>query len=140
HALLRGEPMAGARDGRAGSKPLAGNRPFASSQPLEQAARVTAPLAPSAGGASYSTGGPAGDGYASTTARPSGLPPDFHTIFAETEYMLWRRDEEANGAAASSSFEQVRTDTLARSAAIVPPVLRQQGGTMDDTDARAAIN
>ncbi len=130
-ALLQGEPLAGTRDGRASStsKPMAGARPFASSQPLEQAARVTGPLAPSPG-----------DGYSSTTARPSGLPPDFHTIFAETEYMLWSRDEEANSAAGSPSFEQVRTDTIARSAAIVPPVLREQGGSMDDTDARAAIN
>lgn len=131
-ALLQGELLAGARDGRDGrasSKPLAGARPFASSQPLEQAARVTGPLAPLPG-----------DGYSSTTARPSGLPPDFHTIFAETEYMLWSRDEEANGAAGSPSFEQAHTDTVARAAAIVPPVLREQGGSMDDTDARAAIN
>jgi len=131
-ALLQGEPLAGARDGRddrASSKPLAGARPFASSQPLEQAARVTGPLAPLPS-----------DSYSSTTARPSGLPPDFHTIFAETEYMLWSRDEEAKGAAGSPSFEQARTDTVARAAGIVPPVLREQGGSMDDTDARAAIN
>ncbi|HZC76604.1 MAG TPA: DUF6584 family protein, partial [Ktedonobacterales bacterium] len=142
-ALLQGEPMAGARDGRddrASSKPLAGARPFASSQPLEQAARVTGPLAPLPSGAAYSTGRPTGEGYSSTTARPSGLPPDFHTIFAETEYMLWSQDEEASGAAGSPSFEQARTDTVARAAAIVPPVLREQGGSMDDTDARAAIN
>jgi hypothetical protein len=68
------------------------------------------------------------------------LPPDFHTIFAETEYMLWGHDESGNPGTPAGYQERSRTDTFAHSAVVVPPVLREQGGSFDDTESRVAIN
>lgn len=92
-------------------------------------------------------------------ALPGVLPPNFHTIFAETEYMLWNREgeesQERQTAVAPPASEPPRTgpqagtvppppgtngDTTAHMTAVVPPALRQAGMTMDDTEARAAIN
>ena len=93
--------------------------------------------------------------------RTSALPPDFHTIFAETEYMLWGQDQDqydrtgftaANVPAASAApaatadgtaplpQEPARGDPFARSSVFVPPAMRQQGGGLDETETRAAIN
>ncbi len=111
------------------SQPL---RPAAASQPLQPsspaprpAAQQTQPLAPEP----------------SAQARPANLPPDFHTIFAETEYMLWGHDDETVGrvAAISRANGQPRPDTFAGSSIFLPPAF-QQGSPLDDTEARAAIN
>lgn len=139
YALLTGEAPGSARDGRVASAPLAAGVP---GQPLEQAVRTPGPVSAPLNGPQYSTGGPSLETY-TATARPSALPPDFHTIFAETEYMLWSRDEEAARAAGTdtSAFDRSRVaDPFARSTLFVPPVLREQGGALEDTEARAAIN
>jgi tetratricopeptide (TPR) repeat protein len=88
----------------------------------------------------YPTGGPIPDGIAASAGRPSALPPDFRTIFAETEYMLWSRDEDAASTGKVPAFERSRVDPFARSTSFVPPVLREQGSSLEDTEARAAIN
>jgi tetratricopeptide (TPR) repeat protein len=97
-------------------------------------------------------------------SRVTAIPRDFHEIFAETEFMIWgREDEEAqaramqghagpasatgatstppNGAPTDSvpAFERSRTDRFERSTGIVPPALAGAEGSMDDTEARAAI-
>lgn len=119
--------------------PQAMGRPSVRSLPLGGAPAepaterlTTPPMSPGTGPLTQSTH--------TTAARGSALPPDFHTIFAETEYMLWGRDE-AGGEAAMSGFQdRPRTDTFAHSAVVVPPVLREQGGSFEDTEARAALN
>ncbi|MGH2487534.1 MAG: hypothetical protein ACRDHE_16150, partial [Ktedonobacterales bacterium] len=96
--------------------------------------RLTTPTAPPP------RTGPLTQSSVSTTARTSALPPDFHTIFAETEYMLWGHDDSGNPGTPASYQERQRTDTFAHSAVVVPPVLREQGGTFDDTESRVAMN
>ncbi|WIG57730.1 MAG: hypothetical protein OJF49_000475 [Ktedonobacterales bacterium] len=94
-----------------------------------------------------------------STSRPSALPDGFHNIFAETEYMLWGRDDDESArrpvppvaaqpaaapepvvppAPAQSTPEPA--DMFARSGVIVPPALREQATGLDETEARAAIN
>lgn len=99
-----------------------------------------------------------------STSRPSALPDGFHNIFAETEYMLWGRDDGESSrhpvppAAAQPAAAQPAAapesvvppppaqstpelaDTFARSGVIVPPALREQATRLDETEARAAIN
>ena len=84
--------------------------------------------------------GPLSQSTHTTAARSSALPPDFHTIFAETEYMLWGRDESGGEVLHGAYQERPRTDTFSHSAVVVPPVLREQGGSFDDTEARVALN
>lgn len=109
--------------------------PTATSQPLNEppAQRSTDTARPQV------PSGPA----ASTQPRPTNLPPDFHTIFAETEYMLWGHDDETVGrmpTVSGAGGTQPRPDSLAGSSVFVPPALQQQGTPLDDTEARAAIN
>lgn len=119
-------------------------QPAAASQPLPQREPTAAPSRPQTQSQPLHqpTAGPAPTPAASTQARPANLPPDFHTIFAETEYMLWGHDEETVGRvrAISGAAGQPHTDSLADATAFVPPALQQQGGPLDDTEARAAIN
>ena len=136
-ALLFGDEVAPATDQVA--KPANG-RPSVRSLPLGAGAeaepateRLTTP--PVASGT-----GPLSQSTHTTAARASALPPDFHTIFAETEYMLWGRDESGGEASPPRYQERPRTDTFSHSAVVVPPVLREQGGTFDDTEARVALN
>lgn len=117
-------------------------RPVAASQPLysppmQRSATESQPLAPAAGPRSHPLS-PA----ASTQPRPTNLPPDFHTIFAETEYMLWGREEETMGRvpAFPGANGQQRPESFGGSVVFMPPALQQQGGPLDDTEARAAIN
>ncbi len=136
-ALLFGEP----RFTRATGAPIDTRRPTGS-QPLSR------PAAPASG---------PHDGRAQAgPTPPSALPPDFHTIFAETEYMLWNREEDEALARQAEATQQATAalpaapgsgpapaapgDTTGRMAAFVPPAMRQAGMTMDETEARAAIN
>lgn len=136
-ALLFGEP----RFTRSTGIP-ADTRLPTSSQPLNR------PPAPASG--------PRDGRVSSGPSQSSALPPDFHTIFAETEYMLWNREDDealarqaalaqqATGALPAApgagSGTTVTGDTTARMAAFVPPAMRQAGMTMDETEARAAVN
>ncbi|MGZ3598930.1 MAG: tetratricopeptide repeat protein [Ktedonobacterales bacterium] len=135
------------------------------SQPMGQtngAAMGTGPLPGSITSGSVSTAGPPANG------RSSALPPDFHSIFAETEYMLWGREDERSGhtranpavppgafgapAAPGSgilppianNLDRARVDPqsslFGRPAPFVPPAMREQGFNMEETEARAAIN
>jgi tetratricopeptide (TPR) repeat protein len=96
-------------------------------------------------------------------SRVTAIPRDFHQIFAETEFMIWSREQEeaqARGALAAGPqdsgepgqpaefpasadsappLERSRTDRFERSTVIVPPALAGSEGAMDDTEARAAI-
>ncbi len=79
------------------------------------------------------------------------LPPNFHDIFSETEYMIWGPDEETGrlpameaGSPAVARPEAPRVEPFARSAQtatpFVPPALMAQSGNLEDTESRAAIN
>jgi tetratricopeptide (TPR) repeat protein len=82
-------------------------------------------------------------------SRSAPVPPSFHEIFAETEFMLWGRDEEdrsQNGgnqspssASSTDIFGASRVDRFERSTVIVPPALADSHGGIEDTEARAAI-
>lgn len=159
-ALLLGEP----RPVRPPSVPLArsapSHGPAARSQPNSGpvASRAGSPLSQPLAGA----GNPP-----PAQAQPSALPPDFHTIFAETEYMLWGRDEDDPTAATAAlsgptpagptgppgapparagsappgapAPPTARGDTSARLAAVIP-ALQQQGASLDETEVRAKVN
>ena len=164
-ALLFGEPRFTRPTGAPADPRAPTGRPAVRSQPVASQPRGD-PYAPSPG----SPGSPAGP-YpmppspmpGPSPTRPGALPPDFHTIFAETEYMLWDREDEeprarqAGGAAPRPGQPPqtgplpplaggvppapgVNSDTTAHMAAFVPPAMRQAGMTMDETEARAAIN
>ncbi len=127
------------------SRPLvdqSASRPVNPSQPM----RAPAPSAPLVPPRQQTTAAP----------RPSVLPTDFHNMFAETEYMLWDRDETEKRAAIgrlpgsagsiplNGSDEPplvARPPDRARpSSSLVPPALRDQGFRLEETEARAAIN
>jgi len=74
--------------------------------------------------------------------HPSKLPPNFDKIFAETRNMLWDDEENEAGErrAQETPFERSRADMFARSNMFIPPVLREHGASLDDTETRAAIN
>ncbi len=88
--------------------------------------------------------------------RASALPPDFHSMFAETEYMLWSREDTEKhealdmgrvGRGFTPPFGPTRAGELppglergTPSSALVPPALREQGFSLEETEARAAIN
>ncbi len=105
---------------------VAGAMNGSTSQPITQSRTPTAQPSPSA---SLTT-----DTAAETAVRPSTLPADFRTIFAETEYMLWSREDEATQSPTGAM------PAFARSTTFVPPALRDQGADLEDTEARAAIN
>ena len=81
-----------------------------------------------------------------SASRPTSgnLPPDFHSIFTETEYMLWGKDSGEHprpatggrtaplGAPAIDPFRQA-PDTM-------PPAMREQGMSLQDTESRQALN
>jgi tetratricopeptide (TPR) repeat protein len=77
--------------------------------------------------------------------RGTSLPANFRNIFAETEYMLWGKETDDLG-----DISRVPTgglpnlpnaaDQFGRSNVYVPPVLRDQGVNLDDTEARTSIN
>jgi tetratricopeptide (TPR) repeat protein len=138
--LLFGEDALGATVATDQAAALATGRPSVHSLPLNGAGaepateRLTTPTAPPP------RTGPLTQSSVSTAARTSALPPDFHTIFAETEYMLWGHDESGNPGTPAGYQERSRTDTFAHSAVVVPPALREQGGGFDDTESRVAMN
>lgn len=193
--LLLGPEPQQAYDGRPTTAPLAQSnlqamqsQRFAQSQPLQapmqasmqasmQAQRVASASQPLAqpNAADMGTGplpgsitsGPAMPASAPANGRSQALPPDFHSIFAETEYMLWGREDERSGrtranpavppgafgapAAPGSgilppianNLDRSRVEPqppFARAGGFVPPVLRDQGFNMEETEARAAIN
>jgi tetratricopeptide (TPR) repeat protein len=159
HALVLGEDLAPVP--RAARSPSANRtdegRPRSQALADQPTAHIAAQSQPLPSPQSLS-----GDGRLMPPAaqgRTSVLPPDFHTIFAETEYMLWGQDQydrtgftAANLPAASTSPAATadgtgplaqgptRGDSFARSSVFVPPALRQQSGGLDETEARAAIN
>lgn len=75
--------------------------------------------------------------------RGSALPANFRSMFAETEYMLWGKENDDFGEmsrALPPASGNIPTDQFARSNVFVPPVLRDQGVGMDETEARTSIN
>ncbi len=83
-------------------------------------------------------------------SRTTSISPSFHQIFAETEFMLWGRDDDdghqANGVpvvpagAPPDPFERSRAgERFERSTVIVPPALAGSEGGVEDTESRAAI-
>ncbi|HEU5440939.1 MAG TPA: tetratricopeptide repeat protein [Ktedonobacterales bacterium] len=157
-ALLLGEP----RPVRPPSAPLARSTP--SHGPAARSQPSSGPVA-SRAGAPFSQPLTGAGNPPQAQPQPSALPPDFHTIFAETEYMLWGRDEDdPTGATAALSAPAgpngppvappamagsappgvpipptARGDTSARLAAVIP-ALQQQGGSLDETEVRAKVN
>jgi tetratricopeptide (TPR) repeat protein len=123
--------------------------PTTGSQP---APVVTGPFVPSAP-ATAPVAAAQGQSGQATTAAPlrSNVSGNLRSIFAETEFMLWSRDEDdvvapPAGALPTQSpilppdpFEGSRVERFERSTVIVPPALAQSGGSMEDTEARAAI-
>src|SRR5579859_31289 len=114
---------------------------FTPSQPLAPRAPHTTgalppPAAPGMSPAAYATNVPA--------SRPNGLPPDFHRIFSETKDMLWHDDAEGQETQSRlpgvQAFERSRVDPFARSQVVMPPALMDANGSLEDTEARLAIN
>ena len=116
------------------SQPAAPQPRAPASQPLAPASQ---PLAPAtAAPAAYATGAPA--------ARSNALPPDFHRIFSETRNMLWSDEMEAQETQGriprAPAFDRSRADPFAHSQVVIPPALMNQGGSLEDTEARLSIN
>src|SRR5262249_45659650 len=106
----------------------------ANAQPLPAASPSSGALP----GAAYATGGP----LSAPTSRPSALPADFRNIFAETEYMLWSREETDKLETVKmprtpaeppppASEPPGRMERAGASANLVPPVLREQGFNLE---------
>ena len=85
-------------------------------------------------------------------SRSGALPPDFHSIFAETEFMLWGRDDDdaaapvvaAPAPAAPSTpllgAELPIDDQLERARPTSPPPdFGRPDGGLEDTESRAAV-
>jgi tetratricopeptide (TPR) repeat protein len=136
-----------------GDRPLPGAN--GASRPLAQSRTTGASPIPSSGTGSRPampltvTDGPAmpPPGSRQPAAR------DFRTMFAETEYMLWGRETEempslprqprpaaSADAAGPAARAQAGTGGLDRASTFVPPVLRDQGFNLEETEARVAIN
>src|SRR5262249_55426222 len=100
------------------SRPLVDQRTqlpsSSSSQPLSGASPGAAAPGP------FETGGP----LSSSSSRPSALPADFRSIFAETEYMLWSREETEKRRA----VEAPRPPTEARSSPLPEPPRVERAG------------
>jgi tetratricopeptide (TPR) repeat protein len=90
----------------------------------------------------------AGSSPESEQQRGTALPANFRNIFAETEYMLWGKETDEMGEVSRAPTgglsnlpnTAAREDQFARSNVYVPPVLRDQGVNLDDTEARTSIN
>jgi tetratricopeptide (TPR) repeat protein len=90
----------------------------------------------------------AGSNSEAEQQRGTTLPANFRNIFAETEYMLWGKDNDdlgdvsriPTGGLSNLPNTTTREDQFARSNVYVPPVLRDQGVNLDDTEARTSIN
>jgi tetratricopeptide (TPR) repeat protein len=139
-----------------GDRPLPGANN--TSHPLAQSRPTGASPIPS--GATSTGPGPAIP--LTVTGGPAMPPPgtrqpaarDFRTMFAETEYMLWGRETEempslarrpqpaasADAAAGPVARAQSASGGLDHASSFVPPVLRDQGFNLEETEARAAIN
>ncbi|MEO7003765.1 MAG: tetratricopeptide repeat protein [Ktedonobacterales bacterium] len=88
------------------------------------------------------------------TGRPSALPANFSKMFEETAGMLWTREpgeSDPNIAGMEPPSQPLPqqpgatppergADTFARSSQFVPPAIAQHGSSMEDTEARMAIN
>ena len=80
--------------------------------------------------------------------RGSALPANFRSMFAETEYMLWGKENDETSemsrtmptASGNVPTAAGSTDQFARSNVFVPQVLRDQGAGLDETEARTSIN
>ncbi|MBF6590937.1 MAG: tetratricopeptide repeat protein, partial [Ktedonobacterales bacterium] len=120
-----------ARARRAVSRPLIGSRPLTD----ELGTRVPGPP---------TTGALSSRPLTPMASRPSALPPEFHSIFSEAEYMIWGPDEEgrhpSGGPSAGRATPGPRPDAALRAVPLVPPALVRQGANMDDTEVRAAVN
>lgn len=140
--LIGDRPLPGATGA---SRTLAQSRPTGAS-PIPSGAASTGP-------------GPAMP--LTVTGGPAMPPPgtrqpaarDFRTMFAETEYMLWGRETEelpslarrpqpaaSTDAAGPVARAQSASGGLDHASSFVPPVLRDQGFNLEETEARAAIN
>ncbi|HEX6122899.1 MAG TPA: DUF6584 family protein, partial [Ktedonobacterales bacterium] len=79
-------------------------------------------------------------------ARPSGLPPEFHSIFSEAENMIWEPEENERGAPAPTPAAPMASppsppgDHAPQSQPLVPPAIAAQGANMDETEVRQAVN
>ncbi len=161
--MLFGEPTDGAANGRRPTSGLASapqaERAPGGSRPLgDQAAPRTSPAsqpirADASGGLPPAPQPPRQ--MPTAAPRPSVLPTDFHNMFAETEYMLWDRDETEKRAALdrrppaasiplTSDGESPPInrppERASGSAHLVPPALRDHGFNLEETEARVAIN
>lgn len=85
-------------------------------------------------------------------SRSGGVPEDFHSIFAETEFMLWGRDDDivsvpvveppvlAPSASPLLGAELPVDDESERMRPAVPrPAFGSPDGSMEDTESRAAV-
>lgn len=130
--------------GASGSLPPSPQPGYAAG-PFVPAAPTTAPMP--AAEASDLAGGP---------SRGGNVAGGLRNIFAETEFMLWGRDDDdviappggmsahpAQSAISSiippDPFEGSRVERFERSTVIVPPALAQSEGSLEDTESRAAI-
>ena len=156
--LFGEEPAPQSRPAEVARRPV--NRPLVTG-PLVTGPLVTGPLRempplnePPAIADAPTARMPSTAGPALSSARTTGLPSEFQSVFSETEYMLWGPDDDLNAdpmtrdMSRSSVFERSRVEPFARSrvepfarsAQFVPPALMEQGTNLDDTEARAAIN
>ncbi len=93
-------------------------------------------------------GSGAPNGHAPQIPATAPLPHDIRAIFAETEYMLWSREDtermQAIRSPQTSAPEAVAPQDFVErgssSSVLVPPALRDQGFNLEETEARAAIN
>lgn len=128
-----------------------GGRPRVWSRPLDER-RTGAPL-PQPLPPGPMTAPPAAAALTGPTARvpaSAPLPPDIRSIFAETEYMLWSREDTERmeavrpsqdaSVAPPMSRETGRIERGGSSSSLLPPALREQGFSLEETEARAAIN
>lgn len=82
--------------------------------------------------------------------RSAPVSHDIRSIFAETEYMLWSREDtermqavrppQAPARGPVAPHEPERVERGGSSSVLMPPALRDQGFNLEETEARAAIN
>ena len=75
-------------------------------------------------------------------ANETRLPPNFGKIFDETRDMLWRDEDNQTVERRPSDrqSERPQVDMFARSNIYIPPVMRERGANLEDTETRVAIN